>query len=147
MRDILRRTADPIDRVNGRWQNSFSPWYGFGRLDVAAAVQGAASRKTPEPVEPPKETPAKPPPKETPAKPPPKETPAKPPPKETPAKETPPKETPAKAPPGGHRVPGTVHFHFDLSGLTGGAGCNGAERAEIRLRVAPRCRRTARQLA
>lgn len=45
LRDILRDTAVVIDGANvdpvGQWVGGFSRWYGFGRLDVAAAVQGA----------------------------------------------------------------------------------------------------------
>lgn len=45
LRDILRDTAVVIDAANadpvGQWVGGFSGWYGFGRLDVDAAVQGA----------------------------------------------------------------------------------------------------------
>lgn len=45
LRDILRDTAVVIDGANvdpvGQWVGGFSQWYGFGRLDVNAAVQGA----------------------------------------------------------------------------------------------------------
>ena len=45
LRDILRDTAAVIDGANadpvGQWIGGFSQWYGFGRLDVNAAVQGA----------------------------------------------------------------------------------------------------------
>ncbi|RPJ02038.1 MAG: hypothetical protein EHM39_02435, partial [Chloroflexi bacterium] len=45
LRDILRDTAVVIDGANadpvGPWVGGFSQWYGFGRLDVDAAVQGA----------------------------------------------------------------------------------------------------------
>lgn len=45
LRDILRDTAVVIDGANvdpvGQWAGGFSQWYGFGRLDVNAAVQGA----------------------------------------------------------------------------------------------------------
>jgi hypothetical protein len=45
LRDILRNTAVVIDGTNtdpvGQWIGGFSQWYGFGRLDVGAAVQGA----------------------------------------------------------------------------------------------------------
>lgn len=42
VRDILRQTAVQIDAGNtdpvGRWRNGFSQWYGYGRIDAAAAV-------------------------------------------------------------------------------------------------------------
>lgn len=45
LRDILRNTAVVIDPANanpvGQWIGGFSQWYGFGRLNIAAAVQGA----------------------------------------------------------------------------------------------------------
>jgi len=45
LRDILRNTAVVIDGANtdpvGQWIGGFSQWYGFGRLDILAAVQGA----------------------------------------------------------------------------------------------------------
>jgi hypothetical protein len=45
IRDILRDTAVVIDPANadpaGQWVGGFSQWYGFGRLDVDAAVQAA----------------------------------------------------------------------------------------------------------
>jgi len=45
LRDILRNTAVVIDGANvdpvGQWAGGFSQWYGFGRLDILAAVQGA----------------------------------------------------------------------------------------------------------
>src|SRR6185369_3015670 len=45
VRDILRSTAVMIDPANadpvGQWVGGFSQWYGFGRLDVDNAVQGA----------------------------------------------------------------------------------------------------------
>ncbi|MHC4276894.1 MAG: S8 family serine peptidase [Planctomycetota bacterium] len=45
LRDILRNTAVVIDGANtdpvGQWVGGFSWWYGFGRLDVDAAVQAA----------------------------------------------------------------------------------------------------------
>ena len=45
LRDILRNTAVVIDGANanpvGQWILGFSQWYGFGRLDVDAAVQAA----------------------------------------------------------------------------------------------------------
>lgn len=45
LRDILRDTAVVIDGANvdpvGQWVGGFSQWYGFGRLDVGAAVQAA----------------------------------------------------------------------------------------------------------
>ncbi|WP_305068974.1 S8 family serine peptidase [Marilutibacter chinensis] len=45
LRDLLRNTAVVIDGANtdpvGQWSGGFSWWYGFGRLDVNAAVQGA----------------------------------------------------------------------------------------------------------
>lgn len=45
LRDILRNTAVVIDGANtdavGQWVGGFSQWYGFGRLDVNSAVQGA----------------------------------------------------------------------------------------------------------
>jgi hypothetical protein len=45
LRDILRNTAVVIDAANatplGQWILGFSQWYGFGRLDVDAAVQAA----------------------------------------------------------------------------------------------------------
>ena len=45
VRDILRATAVQIDPANadpqGQWVGGFSWWYGFGRLDIDAAVQGA----------------------------------------------------------------------------------------------------------
>lgn len=45
LRDILRNTAVVIDGANtdpvGQWVGGFSQWYGFGRLDVNAAVQGS----------------------------------------------------------------------------------------------------------
>ena len=45
LRDILRDTAVQIDPANtdpvGQWIGGFSQWYGFGRLDVEAAVQAA----------------------------------------------------------------------------------------------------------
>lgn len=45
LRDILRATAVVIDPgntdINGQWVGGFSQWYGFGRLDINAAVQGA----------------------------------------------------------------------------------------------------------
>lgn len=45
LRDILRDTAVVIDPANanpvGQWIGGFSQWYGFGRLDINAAVQGA----------------------------------------------------------------------------------------------------------
>ncbi|WP_430408462.1 S8 family peptidase [Kordia sp.] len=45
LRDILRNTAVVIDGANvdpvGQWVGGFSQWYGFGRLDILAAVQGA----------------------------------------------------------------------------------------------------------
>jgi len=45
LRDILRNTAVVIDGANvdpvGQWNAGFSQWYGFGRLDIMAAVQGA----------------------------------------------------------------------------------------------------------
>lgn len=45
VRDMLRNTAVVIDGANtnpvGQWVGGFSQWYGFGRLDVDAAVQAA----------------------------------------------------------------------------------------------------------
>ena len=45
VRDILRDTAVQIDLSNtdpvGQWVSGFSQWYGYGRLDVAAAVVAA----------------------------------------------------------------------------------------------------------
>lgn len=45
LRDILRATAVMIDPTNvdpvGQWVGGFSQWYGFGRLNINAAVQGA----------------------------------------------------------------------------------------------------------
>jgi len=45
VRDILRATAVQIDPANadpqGMWVGGFSWWYGFGRLDIDAAVQAA----------------------------------------------------------------------------------------------------------
>ena len=44
LRDILRNTAVVIDGANagvGQWNAGFSQWYGFGRLDIMAAVQAA----------------------------------------------------------------------------------------------------------
>lgn len=45
VRDILRESAVQIDAANanpiGQWAGGFSQWYGFGRLDVAAAVTAA----------------------------------------------------------------------------------------------------------
>ncbi|WP_298516278.1 S8 family serine peptidase [uncultured Kordia sp.] len=45
LRDILRNTAVVIDGANvdpvGQWVGGFSQWYGFGRLDILAAVQAA----------------------------------------------------------------------------------------------------------
>lgn len=45
LRDILRNTAVVVDGANtdpvGQWVGGFSWWYGFGRLNVNAAVQGA----------------------------------------------------------------------------------------------------------
>ena len=45
LRDILRDTAVVIDGANadpvGQWVGGFSQWYGFGRLDVEAAVEAA----------------------------------------------------------------------------------------------------------
>lgn len=45
LRDILRDTAVVIDPANvnpvGQWIGGFSQWYGFGRLNINAAVQGA----------------------------------------------------------------------------------------------------------
>ena len=45
VRDLLRQTAVQIDPANadpvGQWVGGFSQWYGFGRLDIHAAVQGA----------------------------------------------------------------------------------------------------------
>jgi hypothetical protein len=45
LRDLLRGTAVIIDPANadpiGQWVGGFSQWYGFGRLDVNDAVQGA----------------------------------------------------------------------------------------------------------
>ncbi|HWM25470.1 MAG TPA: S8 family serine peptidase [Chthoniobacterales bacterium] len=45
VRDILRETAVQIDPANadpqGMWVGGFSWWYGFGRLDINAAVQAA----------------------------------------------------------------------------------------------------------
>lgn len=43
LRDFLRQTAVQIDPANadpvGQWVGGFSQWYGFGRLDIQAAVQ------------------------------------------------------------------------------------------------------------
>lgn len=45
VRDLLRTTAVTIDPANtdpvGQWIGGFSQWYGFGRLDIHAAVQAA----------------------------------------------------------------------------------------------------------
>ncbi|MEM9548170.1 MAG: S8 family serine peptidase, partial [Bacteroidota bacterium] len=45
LRDTLRNTAVVIDPLNanpvGQWVGGFSQWYGFGRLNILAAVQGA----------------------------------------------------------------------------------------------------------
>lgn len=45
LRDILRATAVVIDPANanpvGQWIGGFSQWYGFGRLNINAAVQQA----------------------------------------------------------------------------------------------------------
>lgn len=45
VREILRTTAVQIDADNtdpvGRWVNGFSQWYGYGRIDAAAAVEHA----------------------------------------------------------------------------------------------------------
>lgn len=45
LRDILRNRSVVIDGANvdpiGQWVLGFSQWYGFGRLDILAAVQGA----------------------------------------------------------------------------------------------------------
>ncbi len=45
VRDILRETAVRIDRnctdAAGKWKNGFSQWYGYGRIDAAAAVARA----------------------------------------------------------------------------------------------------------
>jgi subtilisin family serine protease len=45
LRDKLRQTACKIDPGNadadGQWVNGFSQWYGYGRLDVLAAVTAA----------------------------------------------------------------------------------------------------------
>lgn len=50
LRDILRNTAIQIDPANtdpvGLWVGGFSQWYGFGRLDVDNAVQGAMDFNT-----------------------------------------------------------------------------------------------------
>ena len=46
IRDLLRESATQIDLLNndpeGQWVNGFSQWYGYGRLNVGAAVQAAA---------------------------------------------------------------------------------------------------------
>ena len=46
VRDILRATAVQIDVANvdpvGQWAGGFSQWYGFGRVNAASAVCGAA---------------------------------------------------------------------------------------------------------
>ena len=46
LRELLRDTAVLIDGSNidpvGKWVNGFSQWYGFGRLDVGAAVLAAS---------------------------------------------------------------------------------------------------------
>ena len=43
LRDILRETAVMIDPDNddsiGQWEDGFSQWYGYGRLDIEAAVK------------------------------------------------------------------------------------------------------------
>jgi subtilisin family serine protease len=43
LRDYLRSTAVQIDRdnidPNGMWVDGFSWWYGYGRLDIEAAVR------------------------------------------------------------------------------------------------------------
>lgn len=49
LRDILRETAVMIDPDNddsiGQWENGFSQWYGYGRLNIEAAVQRARELK------------------------------------------------------------------------------------------------------
>ncbi|MEJ3744639.1 S8 family serine peptidase [Actinomycetes bacterium KLBMP 9797] len=46
--DVLRRSCDRIDPQHGQWNaDGHSPWYGFGRLNAAKAVQLA----TPEPAD------------------------------------------------------------------------------------------------
>ena len=45
LRDLLRQSADKIDSSNtdpiGKWNGDFSKWYGYGRLNVEAAVEAA----------------------------------------------------------------------------------------------------------
>jgi subtilisin family serine protease len=45
VRGILRETAVKIDpncnNANGKWNNGFSQWYGYGRIDAASAVERA----------------------------------------------------------------------------------------------------------
>jgi len=47
VRDILRETAVRIDPnctdPTGKWEKGFSQWYGYGRIDAAAAVERAKS--------------------------------------------------------------------------------------------------------
>ena len=46
VRDVLKSTADKIDRANGRYRDGFSLQYGFGRVNGEAAVELAKRRKT-----------------------------------------------------------------------------------------------------
>ncbi len=45
-RDIMRSTAEKIDRTGGNYRNSFSQQYGFGRVDAAAAVSEAMAARS-----------------------------------------------------------------------------------------------------
>ncbi len=51
VRELLRSTAVQIDAANadpvGQWVGGYSQWYGFGRLDAAAAVAGASTYVAP----------------------------------------------------------------------------------------------------
>ncbi len=40
-RDIMRSTAEKIDRAGGNYRNGFSRQYGYGRVDAKAAVREA----------------------------------------------------------------------------------------------------------
>ena len=45
VRDILRSSADKIDKTHGRYEDGYSIRYGFGRVNAEAAVSSAQRRK------------------------------------------------------------------------------------------------------
>jgi subtilisin family serine protease len=45
VRNILRSSADKIDKKDGRYEDGYSIRHGFGRVNAEAAVESALRRK------------------------------------------------------------------------------------------------------